>query len=347
MSFGAQEVAPAIDIRYPTLDLMSLDNPIPAILAAPELPDTVRFFAEGPSVTRSLLTPLAQALLYTVIRNQRSEHVVEIGTYKGGTTEALARAVQANQRGTVHTVSPFDGERFGENFSRWPRELQDCVRYHEINSMGFYILSDVEHLQLDLVLVDGNHDYEFANFDIQAAARRLAPGGFIFIDNVAQAGPFFAVIDFLQANPDWTDCGMTPLVREYQHAFELNRTNVPSTDFAILRAPHGYSVGARSRSFGSIPWPGDHVDGMRLRLREPTVRGELRVECILRAFRDDRIDELTARVTLDIESNATELEIKFDDPPSTNERFDRYFVEWWLTWAGERPLLLAAPPAAF
>ena len=81
-------------------------NPVPAIVRGTEFEATKRFFAAGPSSTRSLLTSTAQALLYTVIRNLRPNNVVEIGTYKGGTSETLCRALQANGFGTLHTVSP-------------------------------------------------------------------------------------------------------------------------------------------------------------------------------------------------------------------------------------------------
>ena len=127
---------------------------------------------------------------------------------------------------------------------------------------------EVERLCIrpDLVFVDGNHDYEFALFDIQCAARRLTPGGFIFIDDVAQVGPYFAAVDFLERHPDWIDCGCAPDTRDRTKAFDRSRRNIPGTQFKVLRAPSSYVLGERPLSFGDAAWSKPQVTGLRLSL---------------------------------------------------------------------------------
>jgi predicted O-methyltransferase YrrM len=340
-------VAPLTEIPFAKVDLSKVANPVPAIIEAPEFSETRRYFAETPSSSRSLLTDFAQALLYTVIRNQQPDHVVEIGTYKGGTAETLGRALHGNRRGIVHTLSPFDAERFAANFHWWPTELKQFVQYYPINSMEFFINVDKKKLSLDLVLVDGNHDYEFASFDIQATARRLTPGGFMFIDNVAQAGPFLAATEFLAANSDWIDCGLYPLSDKCDRAFDGNRTNVPLTDFFIFRAPRGYSIGARPRGFGDLHWSSAPVNGIRVSLGERRSAGTLRAQCILRGFREDRIEEIPSEVACTIDRGGSEVDLTFDRPLSIDGEFNLYFVETWLIWAGDGPLNLSKPPTPF
>src|SRR6201999_2311077 len=80
------DVKPVADIPFPTLDLAACNDPIAAITAAPEFDAATAFFADNPVATRSLIPPQAQALLYGLIRNQRPDHVFEIGSYKAGTT---------------------------------------------------------------------------------------------------------------------------------------------------------------------------------------------------------------------------------------------------------------------
>lgn len=317
------------------------------IIRAPEFTETKRYFREAPSATRSLLNESSQALLYTVIRNQRPDHVVEIGTYKGGTSETLCRALQANESGTLHTLSPFDAERFTANSQCWPSELQDVVQYYPMTSMEFFITSDTRKLAFDLILVDGNHDYEFANFDIQSAARRLTPGGFIFIDNVSQAGPFLAATQFLTANPDWIDCGVQPLSTACERAFDRSRSNVPFTDFFIFRAPRYYTAGASPRNFGEIDWADAPVRGLRLSLAGRQRAGTLRAQCILRAFSDARIDELIGEAVQTIDGDTTEVEIAFASPIAADGEFLFYRVETWLIWTGPSPLRLATAPTPF
>ena len=95
----------------------------------------------------------------------------------------------------------FSGEYIAAVLNFWPPELFRHVRLHMKDSMAFFGDMERQRIHPELVFVDGNHDYEFAAFDIACGARLLAPGGFIVVDNVAQPGPFFAARDFLAANP--------------------------------------------------------------------------------------------------------------------------------------------------
>jgi predicted O-methyltransferase YrrM len=341
------EIGPIAELRWPSISLAELANPVPALVQSPAFADCVRFFVDCPSATRSLLTHRAQALLYATIRNLRPDHVVEIGTYKGGTTEGLARAVQANGKGVVHTVSPFDVERFEQIAARWPVELRQQVRYHPVDSMAFFMTADQERLQLGVVLVDGNHDYEFASFDIQAAARRLQPGGFIFIDNVSQAGPYFAVRDFLAQHPDWIDCCEIPRLPGIARAFDRDRTTILETDFIVLRAPFHYSVGNIPTGFSEIEWTERPVKGLRLSFARPPEAGMLHIQCVLRGFSERLLAEIVGEGRHAITADASEVEILLAEPIQVAGRFDRYLVEPWLVWPDGRSLALSVPPQPF
>jgi predicted O-methyltransferase YrrM len=343
----SQAFAPIIEIPCPKVDLRGASDPIPAILAASEFPQTVKFFAGSPSAGRSLLSDVGQALLFSLVRNLRPAHVVEIGTYNGGTAEVLSRALHANGAGTLHTVSPHDAERFGTLFARWPEELRRHTLYYPVDSMMFFMQADEKQLRFDLVLVDGHHDYEFANFDIQAAARRLTPGGFIVIDNVAQAGPYRAAIEFLASNPGWRDCGARSGSRDATKAFDRDRTRIPETDLYILRAPPACLVDQKPVTFGSIDWEDRPLAGVRLALGKPRTPGTLHVQCILRAFSDARIDEVVASASRTIDDGADVLEIAFERPLTVAGSFQRFLVESWLIWQGTTPLPLLSPPAAY
>jgi predicted O-methyltransferase YrrM len=339
--------APVTDIPYPRVDLRMLADPIPAILDAREFAETTGFFAQSPSVRRSLLTDVSQALLYSLIRNLRPTHVVEIGTYKGGTAEGMSRALHANGHGTLHTVSPFDAELFGPIFAQWPEQLRRRTRYHPVDSMMFFMEMDREKNRLDLVLVDGHHDYEFANFDIQAAAQRLTPGGFILIDNVAQAGPYRAAVEFLESHPGWRDCGVAFAPPDLTKAFDGTRSRIPNADFYVLRAPFAYLVHRMPQSFGALEWQGRPVTGLKLSLAEPRSAGTLHVQCILRGFSDTRIDEIIGNVSCAIDGSVDKIDIAFQTPIAAPIIFARYSVEPWLIWQGEAPLALSSPPVPY
>jgi hypothetical protein len=76
-------------------------------------------------------------------------------------------------------------------------------------------------------------------------AKSLARRSFLLVDNVSQPGPYYAAMDFLQRNPDWMQCkARDPKWADPNKAFDRERTSVPETDFEVLRAPRGYSIGS-------------------------------------------------------------------------------------------------------
>jgi hypothetical protein len=339
--------APITDVPYPRLDFEKIIDPVPAIIAAPEFAETRRFFGEAPSASRSLLPDVAQALLYSVIRNLRPDHVVEIGTYRGGTAETLSRALEANRHGMLHTVSPFDAERFGPTFAQWPEPLRARTKYHPVNSMEFFIEVAARRLQLGVVLVDGNHDFEFAAFDIWSAARGMMPGGFIFVDNISQFGPYRAGREFLSANPGWRDCGTGPDLGDESKPFDPGRYRIPYTDFFVFRAPLEYFVGRTPKTFGEINVPGLDVKGLTIVPASQNQVGRLKVQCILRAFSEARLVEILTEAECVLDGRSEPIQIKFDRSWQTERGFDHYSVEPWLYWIGERPLELKRVPTPF
>src|SRR5262249_31764487 len=151
-------------IEGPPVCAVSLrDDPVAAITASEEYAATVSFFTN--SGAPSLLSAQARALLYQVIRLLRPVHVVEIGCLRGGATEALARALAADGRGTVHAVEPFTARELRQSIRRWPRALRAYVTVHPTYSMDFFMR--LPTIRAGVYLIDGNHDYEYAAFDIE------------------------------------------------------------------------------------------------------------------------------------------------------------------------------------
>jgi predicted O-methyltransferase YrrM len=337
-------------IPYPKLDLEAIQNPIPTILASNEFNAADRYFVQSQFAKRSLVAARAHVVLYTLIRNQRPTNVVEIGTYRGGTTETMARAVHANGAGTVHTIGPFDAESFLPIYDRWPNELKQTTCFYPVDSMAFYMEMERQSIRPDLVFVDGNHDYEFALFDILCAARRLTPGGFIVVDDASQAGPYFAARDFTTRNPDWIDCsgsGMGP--RDLTKAFDRARAHVPDSDLIILRAPRVHCVSDdRPRTFGELIWHTREVQGITLSTDGRNEPGTLHVQCILRGFGGTCSPaQVIAAGSSPIEPGMERVEIKFGPPGAVEPIYDRYTIETWLIWIGQGSLRLVQPPLPF
>jgi predicted O-methyltransferase YrrM len=340
------DIKPVSDVAFPKVDLATSRDPVAQIIAAPEIEATKTYFYDNPAGPRSLISSQSQALLYSLVRNLRPDHVYEIGTYKAGTTEAICRALYANGKGIAHAVDPFRGEYIAAVLKLWPPELFRHVRLHAKDSMAFFNDMDREHIQPALVFVDGNHDYEFAAFDIACGARTIAPGGFIVIDNVAQAGPFFAARDFLAANPDWRELGTAATDYDRDKAFDYHRATIFETDFMVLRAPLVHGVGERPFNRGRIRWNSHKVAGLRLKLVPPSQPGRLTAQVVLRGF-GAMPAETTGEASVEVEAGATELSITLTQPAQVDGQFAYLTVEPWLIWHGAQPLQLLAAPEPF
>jgi predicted O-methyltransferase YrrM len=340
------DIKPVSDVVFPKVDLAASRDPVAQIIAAPEIEATKTYFYDNPAGPRSLISSQSQALLYSLVRNLRPDHVYEIGTYKAGTTEAICRALYANGKGIAHAVDPFRGEYIAAVLKLWPPELFRHVRLHAKDSMAFFNDMDREHIQPTLVFVDGNHDYEFAAFDIACGARTIAPGGFIVIDNVAQAGPFFAARDFLAANPDWQELGTAATDYDRDKAFDYHRSTIFETDFMVLRAPLVHGVGERPFNRGRIRWNSLKVAGLRLKLVPPPQPGRLTAQVVLRGF-GAMPAETTGEANVQVEAGATELSITLTQPAQVDGQFAYLTVEPWLIWHGAQPLQLLAAPEPF
>jgi predicted O-methyltransferase YrrM len=340
------DVKPISDIAFPRMDLAASRNPVAEIMAAPEFDATKAYFYDNPVAKRSLISSQSQALLYSLIRNLRPDHVFEIGTYKAGTTEAICRAMHANGKGIAHAVDPFRGEYIAAVLKLWPPELFRHVQLHAKDSMAFFGDMERHNIHPALVFVDGNHDYEFAAFDIACGARAITPGGYIVVDNVAQPGPFFAARDFLAVNPDWSELGSAAIDYDRDKAFDQRRSTIVDTDFMVLRAPITRGVGDRPLNPGRIRWNSHKVVGLRLQLVPPSQPGRLTVQVVLRGFGAVPA-ETTGAASVQVEAGSKELSITLTQPAQVTGQFVYFTVEPWLIWHGAQPLQLLGAPEPF
>jgi predicted O-methyltransferase YrrM len=324
------------DIPFPIIDL-SVDNPIPDIINAAEFSATAAAVADTAASKRSLISAVSGALIYTLVRNARPQHVVEIGTYNGGTSELICRALHQNGGGTLHTVGPFDRDRVMPIFRSWPRHLRERLRFYPMMSMEFYYELAARGIKPEIAFIDGDHSYEAALYDIQSLARTLVRRGFLIVDNIAQSGPFYASADFSARNSDWIRCDAHDAVRaDPTKAFDRERTTIPETDFAILRAPQTYNVTSRPFTFGEFLW-GPTVRG--LQIQAETCGGILHAQCVLRGFGPKTAQELVISGHAEIRSPGP-VTIMFPGQNSITDPVRRCTVETWLTWTGEQPLRL-------
>ncbi len=326
-------------------------QPIADTLASPAYAKVLAYFTGYPS--RSLMSDHSRAVLFSLIRMHRPKVVAEIGTLYAGTTEVMARALWENGQGIIHTADPFGAGRCPEIIAAWPGELQDVTRFYTLSSMDFLMELERRKVALDMVLVDGNHDYEFALFDLLMSARLLQPGGIVVMDNAEQSGPFHAARAFLDANPAWTELGDAIAAHDWATPFKQPRTSVPETSFLLLQAPPHLSIGLGPHAWGQVWTKITTLAGFSLELPVQATAGILHYQAILRAFaegdRDVRELKSTGSIRLQQSGPAITVPHRLKEPlRSDMPEPDHLTFEIELSWQadpGAPPLALARVPA--
>jgi predicted O-methyltransferase YrrM len=319
-------------------------------MATPAYAAAAAYFATYPRL--SLMSHHARAVLFALIRMHRPQVVAEIGTLYAGTTEVLARALWENGEGILHTTDPFGAERCPEIIATWPAELRQITRFYPLSSMDFFLELERQKSVLDMVLVDGNHDYEFALFDLLMAARLLRPGGIVVMDNAEQSGPFHAARTFLAANPSWVELGNAVAAYDPSAPFKQPRASLPGTTFLLLQAPAQLSIGPGPHSLGQVQTNVPMLAGFSLDLAAQATVGTLHYQAILRVFAEGNRDvhELKSDgvVRLRQDGPAMTLEHRFREPLRSNmPEPDHVTFELEFSWqgdAGALPLALAKIP---
>jgi predicted O-methyltransferase YrrM len=316
--------------------------------------DLLTYFANYPP--RSLMSDESRATLYSLIHMLRPKVVVEIGTFFAGTTEVMARALWENGEGVIHTTDPHGGERCHAIISSWPSELRTITHFHPLNSMGLFGEFDRRQISLDLVLVDGHHDYEYALFDLQMAARRLRPGGIIVMDNSSQTGPFYASKTFLAAHPAWQEIGNAIATYCRFRPFDGGRTSLPGTSFIVLQAPKQLAIDATPQSSGQKFTNLSVVKAVSIDLPAQVASGILYCQVFLRTFADNNKDvrelQSLGNIRLDLRGEPMSFPLKLTTPLRTvvQLKYDEVTLTYEidLSWqADDRnapPLFLSSQP---
>jgi len=262
----------------------------------------VAFYRNYP--LQSLISDESRALLHHLVMTRRPERILEIGTFVAGTTEVFARALWEAGRGHIDTIDPFGAERCPPLIAAFPGELRERITFSPVNSATYFDSALAQNRSYDLVFIDGNHELEYALFDIMCTARFISPRGLVVLDNVDQPGPRLATKLFLEQFPEWND--VTGVVGEVDPdaPFAAPIPSFPNTNFYLLEAPAHYVVRDRPRSFGSLDVDRAEVDGIELDLSAPA-RGKLHIHVYARTSGLPEPEELQSRQTIALDCTET------------------------------------------
>jgi hypothetical protein len=123
------------------------------------------------------LEPEARQMLLAIAREVRPRVFIEVGSYRGATVVEVARLLKELGRGTAYAIEPDSEMAHGI-----------CVRVED-EGLPVTIIAKTsrdafEHWgreEADLILVDGDHSFASALFDLAAWSTLLAPQGWLLV----------------------------------------------------------------------------------------------------------------------------------------------------------------------
>jgi predicted O-methyltransferase YrrM len=301
---------------------------------------------------QSLISDESRALLHHLVMMRRPSRILEIGTFVAGTTEVFARAVWEAGHGHIDTIDPFGAERCPPIIAAFPTELRERITFLPVNSATHFDQEMGHNRTYDFVFIDGNHELEYALFDLLCTARLITPRGLVVLDNVDQPGPRLATKMFLQHFPEWNDVAGVVGKIDPLAPFAAPIRSFADTNFYLLEAPPHYIVREEPRSFGSVAVDRAEADGIELELAIPA-RGELHINVYVRTFGLPEPEELVCRqsVAFDHPQVPSDGRVRIPLDKSLRSAFAApelpRRVEIILAFTGGSQLALHSPPRPY
>ncbi len=157
-------------------------------------------------------------ILYDLIQKLKPKKIVEIGA--GHSTLAMALALYFSGLDTYIYTTDIDKHRV-EIFQKETSEtkLNLHIVFNDIDSLKF--LSEFDGIA-DLIFIDSSHKYEQTLSELEEAAGKLAPNGYIIMhDAISMAGVRDAIYRFMEVHKEEfkyfvlkTECGLGVLQRK-------------------------------------------------------------------------------------------------------------------------------------
>lgn len=297
----------------------------------------------------SLASPEDRAFFYHLIHLIKPKLGLEIGTFKAGSTEVLASAMQANGFGILMTIDPFGGGRVPLIIENWPAGLREYVSFSPVTSMDFFIALEQKSVELDFAFIDGNHAYEYVSFDLNMSARWISPGGVIILDDYNQPGVHQAAKDFLAANPGWEEIGGVLDAFDSDNPFVSMLPSIPETSFLLLAAPSHFVVTGRPKSAETSWFAQPTMRGFIVDLAPGSPAGTLHARAFWRSFHDSGQEQLVQTLSVALPEGPQRIAVDLPErlvttfDPATSRR-SAEIVLYWRPDVPGKPLRLLGPP---
>jgi len=174
--------------------------------------DSVNSLKQAVSKIEGWLTDEEGKLLYKLAKSCTGKGViVEIGSYKGRSTIWLAEGSKAGNRVKVYAIDPHTGSTEHRRMYGKVWTFPEFVRNIKMRGLDDIVVPIVKTSEdaercwnqkpVELLWIDGAHDYEMVKLDVELWFSHLVWGGWIaFHDSIVYPGPRKVVEELLKGN---------------------------------------------------------------------------------------------------------------------------------------------------
>jgi len=171
----------------------------------------------------------AQKLFSSVSGIQEKNPIlVEIGSHQGKSSVVLAKALEARGGGKLYCIDPFDGSgdiaatphykndldsggaTLFQKFTKNVKKNKLASYIHPIQGLSHEVVKKFPEPHIDMIFIDGNHDWECVRQDFLDWVPKIKPGGVLAMHDVFATpfddhydGPWRVVKEFILDNPKW------------------------------------------------------------------------------------------------------------------------------------------------
>lgn len=161
------------------------------------------------SMTEGMITFDEASLLYTMAKAVHEGSIIEVGSYRGRSTVALARGSLEGARVPVYAIEPHEpfegvlGGRFGPaDRGAFFKAMLDTSAYHVVRliNLSSEAVCGTWRSPVALLWIDGDHSYAGVKRDFEAWEPHLMPGACIAFDDTVdeEIGPYRVIAELTE-----------------------------------------------------------------------------------------------------------------------------------------------------
>lgn len=196
-------------------------------------------------------------LLYRLAQRCKNGCIVEIGSWKGRSTIWLARGSQAGLNKAVYAIDPHIGtpthEQYG-NEATLDEFVANIASAGVLETVTPYVTTSEEASKgwkeaVELLFIDGRHDYTSVLFDFLSWTPYLVPNGIVALhDTVGYDGPHRVALEHLFASHKFAHVGICRKIayaRKVSHCGSLHMAQKRAVCQLWRAYAHAYNKAAK------------------------------------------------------------------------------------------------------